>query len=88
LVSTSDELDTWLRYLKIQAIFTEISQDFEIKREIGKGSWGSVYLATSLENGRDYAIKVLEKEKLLADPETIRYLKQEIEILRLMNHEN
>lgn len=39
--------------------------DFEFKRTLGTGSFGRVHLARSVHNNRFYAIKALEKEKVV-----------------------
>lgn len=40
-------------------------KDFNIIERLGKGSFGSVYLVEKKSNTSIYAMKVLEKEKIL-----------------------
>jgi serine/threonine protein kinase len=40
-------------------------KDFNIIERLGKGSFGSVYLVEKISNVAIYAMKVLEKEKIL-----------------------
>ena len=37
--------------------------DFDIERSVGKGAFGEVFLATSKQNGRTYAIKTIPRGK-------------------------
>lgn len=41
-----------------------ISEEYEFKHEIGKGSYSVVYLAVHLASKIEYAIKVMAKKKL------------------------
>ena len=40
-------------------------QDFEIKLQIGQGSFGKVYLAELQNTSQKFAIKVIRKDKLI-----------------------
>ena len=55
-------------------------QDFIIKKEIGNGSFGRVYLATHIKTNVDYAIKKIDKRnKTNIDGKP--YFRREIEIM-------
>ena len=55
-------------------------KDFKIKKEIGIGSFGHVYLATHIKTNVDYAIKVIDKRnKINIDGRP--YFRREIEIM-------
>lgn len=41
-------------------------EDFDIQKTIGKGSFGRVFMVTKKDTGRVYAMKVLNKEKVIA----------------------
>ena len=40
-------------------------EDFELKSQIGKGTFGRIYLAELPETGKQYAIKAIRKDKLI-----------------------
>jgi len=60
---------------------------FEIIEKLGKGSFGAVYLVIRKDdkNKTKYAMKVLEKDKVLAQ-NLIRYAKTERNVLCLAKH--
>ena len=62
-------------------------QDFKIKKEIGSGSFGRVYLATHLKTNIDYAIKVIDKRNK-TNIEGKPYFRREIEIMYKIRHPN
>lgn len=61
---------------------------FEIIDKLGKGSFGSVFLVRRKDdpNKTNYAMKVLEKDKVLAQ-NLIRYAKTERNVLCLAKHQ-
>ena len=61
--------------------------DFQIKREIGSGSFGRVYLGTHLKTKVDYAIKVIDKRNK-TNIEGKSYFRREIEIMSKIRHPN
>ena len=61
--------------------------DFKIKREIGSGSFGRVYLATHLKTKVDYAVKVIDKRNK-TNIEGKPYFQREIEIMSKIRHPN
>jgi len=62
-------------------------QDFKIKKEIGNGSFGRVYLATHIKTNVDYAIKIIDKRnKTNIDGKP--YFQREIEIMYKIKHPN
>ncbi len=59
--------------------------DFTIGKRLGSGGFGVVYRGTSVRNGKDYAIKVLESPE---DEEALRRFKREVRIQRQLRHPN
>lgn len=60
------------------------SKYFEILRPLGRGSYGSVYMATLRETGAVVAVKIIP----LTDNDEIEGIQKEIAILRDCNHPN
>lgn len=60
-------------------------KDFNIIERLGKGSFGSVYLTEKKSNGSVYAMKVLEKEKIVKQ-NLVRYAMTERNVLCLAKH--
>ncbi|KAG1667632.1 hypothetical protein FOA52_001688 [Chlamydomonas sp. UWO 241] len=62
--------------------------DYDIGRVLGKGSFGTTYLATKKGTNEQYAIKVISKRKLTT-PEEIQDVRGEVQILHhLAGHLN
>jgi len=60
---------------------------YVVLAEVGKGSWGTVYLAQDPRLSRHIAIKVLN-EDLRRDPEVVSRFRREAEHLSRLNHPN
>lgn len=45
-----------------------IGNTFKLKRKIGNGSFGEIYLAVHLQNGQEVAIKLESVKVILLDP--------------------
>eukprot|EP01004_Peranema_trichophorum_P004428 NODE_3351_length_1367_cov_26.252412_g2916_i0.p1 GENE.NODE_3351_length_1367_cov_26.252412_g2916_i0~~NODE_3351_length_1367_cov_26.252412_g2916_i0.p1 ORF type:complete len:400 (+),score=47.54 NODE_3351_length_1367_cov_26.252412_g2916_i0:51-1250(+) len=61
------------------------SDDFEILGDIGKGQFGQVYLVKKLDNGKQYAMKTVDKMSLL-DSGRVEQLFSERSVLKRSNH--
>ena len=69
--------------------FTSLSTlgRYEILRQIGKGTFSTVYEAKSLETGETFALKMLQKEKVKHD--SLMLFENELDtLMRLSKHEN
>ena len=62
-------------------------QDFQIKKEIGNGSFGRVYLASHIKTKVDYAIKIIDKRNK-TNIDGRPYFRREIEIMYKIRHPN
>ena len=86
---------TWMGYLKQSCILHKFKKKYVIIKNIGKGSRSIVKKVECIENGKFYAVKEMDKtdvdsskghqEQILKVFQTIE---NEINILRLVNHEN
>jgi serine/threonine protein kinase len=60
----------------------------ERKKSLGHGAFGEVYLATNKIDNKLYAIKVMEKEKIIESGASLDIIHREISIHRKINQEN
>eukprot|EP01012_Entosiphon_sulcatum_P007572 TRINITY_DN13881_c0_g1_i1.p1 TRINITY_DN13881_c0_g1~~TRINITY_DN13881_c0_g1_i1.p1 ORF type:complete len:332 (+),score=52.35 TRINITY_DN13881_c0_g1_i1:24-1019(+) len=63
-------------------------QDFDIGRKLGRGKYGSVYLARERQSRFVVALKVLDKQQMFGQEALRLQLRQEVEIQRSLNHPN
>ena len=61
--------------------------DYIIKKTIGKGTFSTVKLGEHIKTKQKVAIKILNKDKIKAQEDSIR-IKREIKILSMMDHPN
>ena len=69
------------------SLFNGKIEDYLITKELGKGSYAVVKLAKHKVTKENYAIKIYTKESLL-DPQKRNTVKNEINILKQLNHIN
>ncbi|CAG9321515.1 unnamed protein product [Blepharisma stoltei] len=87
-VDSSQDLNIWIKHLSKISIMTGVESDYNIKKQIGKGTFSTVWLAQDLyDNNNKYAIKSIPKA-LLTRPSTIEALKSEIFTLKTLDHPN
>lgn len=60
---------------------------YELGRTLGEGNFGKVKLARNVETGRYFAVKILEKSKVI-DLKISDQIKREIATLKLLKHPN
>ncbi|HEX6251022.1 MAG TPA: serine/threonine-protein kinase [Gemmatimonadaceae bacterium] len=68
------------------AVSRALAGRFRLERELGRGGWGIVYLATDLQSGRSVAIKVL-REEVMTGLARERFLR-EIRYATSLSHPN
>ena len=61
--------------------------DFEIKKEIGSGAYGKVYLVKHKITKAEYALKRIDKRDKINQEDKVNF-KREIEIMYKLNHSN
>lgn len=61
------------------------AEDFVAVNLLGKGAFGEVYLVKHKKTGKLYALKTLDKKRML-DQNTLRYTKTERDVLRVTKH--
>jgi serine/threonine protein kinase len=67
-------------------ILTDVDEDFIILKEIGSGNYGIVYLVEDNSTHEQFALKSISKQVIQTSAQGMNSLKNEIEILRLLNH--
>lgn len=85
---TKESRDDWVKQLKRICVMYDITENYDVDKKLGKGSFGKVYLATRRSDGKIFAIKSMNKRILYRSTRNIVSLIKEIEILRLMDHPN
>ena len=60
-------------------------EDFDLLQQLGKGSFGEVYLVRNRSNDQFYAMKVLRKDKIMAQ-NLVRYAMTERNVLSYIRH--
>ena len=61
--------------------------DFEIKKDLGIGSFGKVYLVNHKKTKAEYALKIIDKTDTFNSREKT-YFNREVEIMNKLNHPN
>ena len=62
--------------------------DYILEDEIGSGGFAKVVQGIHIPTGEKVAIKVLNKLQLMEDPENLKRVEREIQILKLVKHKN
>src|SRR6476659_4904418 len=66
---------------------SELERDYIVKRELGKGGMGSVFLARHRTAGHDVAIKVISN-KYIADSDALSRFEREARLMARIRHPN
>jgi serine/threonine protein kinase len=67
-----------------QRIDLAVSRRYRLRRKLGAGAIGTVFLAEDLSAGRPVALKVIRTERL--GPRGLRLLQREFEAIRALRH--
>ncbi|CAG9319146.1 unnamed protein product [Blepharisma stoltei] len=85
---SSEDLDHWVENLSKIAIMTNVEDDYEFAKVIGRGGFAKIYLAKNIETQQDFAIKSIEKSQVVNFPSNFAQLVSEIKIMRSLDHPN
>ena len=66
---------------------SELERDYIVKRELGQGGMGSVFLARHRTAGHDVAIKVISS-KYIADADALSRFEREARLMARIRHPN
>ncbi|CAG9327888.1 unnamed protein product [Blepharisma stoltei] len=81
-----ETLDIWLDKLSNLTILEDLEDDFAIQKELGRGKFGKIYLASEFYTRKIYAVKCLPKENSESEESLSQQFKNEVEIMRRLNH--
>lgn len=87
----SKEKDTvleWFSRLSPMLINRDFFSKYELKEMIGEGAFSQVYKVVERKSGTVYAAKVVKHKMIYSDKRGVLLMKQEIEIMRQLNHPN
>lgn len=60
-----ESMEEWIKALEDSTgVKSDVVKDYWFERELARSKRGAVWKSTHRASGRDYAIKVVEKEKL------------------------
>jgi len=80
------ELEQWRLWIETQLPSHSFSRDYEVQELLGQGAYGQVYRVLHLSTALAYAVKVFDKAAMNGHDE--ERLRREIDVLRLVQHEN
>jgi len=63
-----------------------LSYRYTFDKLLGKGSFARVHKAIKKRDGKEYAIKTIEKAKIFEHTRNLQSMEREIAILRILNH--
>lgn len=82
--NSKEERDSWYPKLEEAAGAKHVDQKYDILEEIGTGKFSNVHKARNIETNVEYAIKIIDKDKL--DDNEKEYLNTELAIIKLIEH--
>jgi len=82
------ERKAWVSHLRCAAKTQHVEDFYELKRQIGKGKFATVYEAVRRATGRLYAVKVVSKSLIEGNQHEQEALRAEIAIMKLVSHPN
>jgi serine/threonine protein kinase len=81
------EQEDWVEKLRKVCISFNLCYRYSLEKLLGKGHFAKVHRAIRKRDGKAFAIKTIEKVKLLENPRNLQTLEREIGILRRLNHQ-
>ena len=79
------ERDQWIKHLSKIGVLGDIAKSYTFGKQLGKGNFSGVSLAVKKSNNETYAIKSINKSKILS---IFNSVESEINLLRSLNHPN
>ena len=87
LCSSNKELILeWAKHLRKFTVCYNFELDFEARDKVGEGTYGTVITAKSRRDGRHYAVKRFDKERLQKDQGELGFILNELKITSVLHH--
>lgn len=80
--------ENWIKSLSRVCVSLNITENYTFGKMLGKGSFAKVHLAWRKSDNRVFAIKTVEKVKVLKTQKTAQFLHNEIATMRQISHPN
>jgi len=80
--------DEWMIKFRKNAVCSNISVYYGFGKLVGKGNFAKVHIARRKIDDKMFAVKTIEKAKLLENSKNLISLQKEIQILRRIDHPN
>ncbi|CAG9314737.1 unnamed protein product [Blepharisma stoltei] len=87
-VKNEETLEAWIMHLSSVCIMANFKIDFSLIKQIGSGSFGTVYLAASNDTCDMFAVKSIDKHIIIGHQVNLSNLMNEIQFMRKLNHPN
>ena len=89
LLSVSREVVLeWYKKLGPMLINRDFFSKYELKDLLGEGAFSQVYKVVEKKTGQNFAAKVIKHKMIYSDKRGVLLMKQEIEIMRQLDHPN
>lgn len=82
------EQDEWVEKLRKVCISYNVCYRYSFEKLLGKGHFAKVHRAIRKRDGKTFAIKTVDKLKLVENSRNMQSIVREIQILRKLNHPN
>lgn len=85
---SSKEVLRWHKELSRFLVNRDFFNRYEVKEIIGEGGFSQVYRICDRKSGESFAAKIIKHKMLFSDKRGVLLMKQEIDIMREMDHPN
>lgn len=83
---SSASCESWLKSLSRVCVSLKLTDKYTLGKMLGKGTFAKVHLAWRKSDGKTFAVKTVEKSKILKTQRLTELLHNEISVMRQMNH--
>ncbi len=81
---TEESRKTWVRFLQQAIGYQNMFDHYDFVKDLGKGQFGVVKLATHIQSGKKVAIKTVKKKKM--SNTELELQRREIDVLKMCQH--